>query len=85
MITLINTENEKWRQERLESVYGWITGTCPQILNRIIQIEDHEGNLGVVWNSPPMNWEKALLQDAWEAQNEATVLHYDLNGDEITQ
>jgi hypothetical protein len=78
-VKLIDHDNSEWRRVRL------IKALCTMYdnnffninpINKIESVEDHEGQLSVIWKNPPLLEELQIVTFAWEDCGEHEVYNY---------
>lgn len=57
--------DEQYRVNRLNNVIGCIYIIKPDIVRKIVSLEDHEGFLTVIWKDSPTDFDKKVVDFTW--------------------
>lgn len=74
-LTAYSQDSEAYRIDRLNRVVGYVSALAdhygnPDLLNKIVSLHDHKGDLTVEWKEQPKDGEKEIIAKAWKNMGE---------------
>ena len=55
-----------WRMNRLNQIIGCLYVVKPNIIKKLVSLEDNEGILTTIWKERPSDYEKTIVNFMWE-------------------